>query len=161
MPADTFIATVVRDVDGDTIIARRHPGSPKLRVRIIGIDTPESVKPDTPVECFGHEASALTAALLPPGTSITAGYESDHQDQYGRELWDVWLPDGRSLESVLAASGVARPDPYPPNVDHADAIDAAAHLAISAHRGLWGACGFAKSFPDQAREGITVDGTRA
>lgn len=158
LPADAFTATVVRIVDGDTIIARTSAAGAKLRVRVVGIDTPESVKPGEGVACYGHQASSFTKELLPVGARIKAAYEVEHQDHYGRELWDIWLPDGRSLESVLAASGVARIDPFPPNIVHAEVLATASTQAQTAHRGLWGACGFAKAYPDLAKKGVGPGG---
>lgn len=158
VPAEAFQATVVRIVDGDTIIARTAPGGSKLRVRVVGIDTPESVKPGEGVACYGHQASTFTGRLIPAGTTIKAAYEVDQHDKYGRELWDIWLPDGRSLESIMAASGVARIDPFPPNIQHADVIAAASVMAQRARRGLWGACGFAKAYPDLVKEGVGPNG---
>jgi micrococcal nuclease len=147
VPHDAFVATVVRDVDGDTILARATGGDAVLRVRVVGIDSPESVKPDTPVACYGHEAAALTASLLPKGARVRAAYEVEHQDRYGRELWDLWLPDGRFLQTVLAASGTVRPDPFPPNTLYAVPIAAAARRAHDAARGLWGHCALSAAFP--------------
>jgi micrococcal nuclease len=139
VPAHAFRAVVDRVVDGDTLIARVGGGGQRLRVRVIGVDTPETVKPDTPVRCYGPEASAFTKRLLPPGTSVTASYEPGGEtDRYGRQLWDVWLPDGRLLQAVLAAAGSARPYPYPPQLEHADLIRALGGEAQAEHRGLWG-----------------------
>src|SRR5437660_5022484 len=113
IPAAAFSASVVRVVDGDTFLARVGSG-PDVRVRVIGIDTPETVKPNTPVRCYGPQASAFTKHLLPAGTVVRDAHESGGDfDRYGRQLWDVWLPDGRFLESVLAASGDGRADPFP------------------------------------------------
>jgi micrococcal nuclease len=70
-PAGAFIATVERVVDGDTLIATRN--SRRVRVRLIGVDAPESVKPDSPVECFGPEASAQLEQLLPPRLPVDGG----------------------------------------------------------------------------------------
>src|SRR4051812_41652918 len=70
-PASTALeanATVTRDIDGDTIAV--HVGGHDEHVRLIGIDTPETVSPTKPVMCFGKEASNETARLLPPGTAI-------------------------------------------------------------------------------------------
>ena len=146
-PHDAFAVTVVRVVDGDTILARVGGRGGDLRVRILGIDSPESVKPNTPVACYGHEASALTRRLLPGGVQLRAAYEVEHQDRYGRELWDLWLADGRFLATVLAASGTVRPDPFQPNTAYAAPIEAAAREAHDAGRGLWGHCAFSAAFP--------------
>src|SRR4051812_24885439 len=96
----TFSARVVRVVDGDTFIAAR--AGREVRVRLIGVDSPETVKPDWPVECWGPRASRLTHRLLPVGARVRAAYESGGRlDQYGRDLWGVWLPDGGVLQAVL------------------------------------------------------------
>lgn len=134
-----FRAQVVRVVDGDTFLARVDGRGPPVRVRIIGADTPETVKPGVAVRCYGPQASAFTKHLLRPGTWVHAAYESGGDlDRYGRQLWDVWLADGRFLEAVLVASGAARAYPYPPQLDHAPLLADLQRQAQSAHRGLWG-----------------------
>jgi micrococcal nuclease len=134
-----FRAQVVRVVDGDTFIARRSGAGPPLRVRVIGADTPETVKPGVPVRCYGPQASAFTKHLLRPGTWVRAAYESGGDtDRYGRQLWDVWLPDGRFLEAVLVASGSARAYPYAPQLEHAAVLADLQRQAERARRGLWG-----------------------
>jgi micrococcal nuclease len=138
LPAAAFTAVVVRVVDGDTFLASVNGGR-AVRVRVIGVDTPETVKPDTPVRCYGPQASAFTKHLLPPGTQIRAAHEpGGDTDRYGRQLWDVWLPDGRFLESVLVAGGAARAYPYPPQTDHAPLLASLQAQARTEHRGLWG-----------------------
>jgi micrococcal nuclease len=154
IPPDAFAARVVRVVDGDTLLAGPAGGAGAVRVRIIGVDTPETVKPDTPVRCYGPQASAFTKHLLPPGSVIHAAHEAGGDlDRYGRQLWDVWLPDGRFLESVLAAAGAARAYPYPPQVEHADLIARLAAQARAERRGLWGPPCDGNSFGDNASGG--------
>ena len=149
-----FRAQVVRVVDGDTFVARLDGRGPPLRVRIIGADTPETVKPGVAVRCYGPQASAFTKHLLPAGSVIHAAHESGGDvDRFGRQLWDVWLPDGRFLESVLAAAGAARAYPYPPQVQHADVIARLAGQARAQHRGLWGPPCDGNSFGDNASGG--------
>lgn len=139
VPADAFLARVDRVVDGDTFLATAAGSAQPVRVRVIGVDTPETVKPDTPVRCYGPQASTFTKHLLPAGTVVHAAHEPGGDvDRYGRQLWDVWLPDGRFLESVLAAAGTARAYPYPPQTEHAALIGSLADAARSAGRGLWG-----------------------
>ena len=139
LPATSFVASVVRVVDGDTFLARVGGAGAALRVRVIGVDTPETVKPDTPVRCYGPEASSFTKHLLRPGTQVRAAHEPGGDvDRYGRQLWDVWLPDGRFLESVLVASGAARAYPYPPQTEYAALLAGLATQAKTDHRGLWG-----------------------
>jgi micrococcal nuclease len=138
-PGRTFSARVVRVVDGDTFIARPTGSHRDDRVRIIGVDTPETVKPNTPVRCYGPQASALTKHLLRPGLLVRASYEhGGNQDRYGRELWDVWLPDGRFLAGILVSSGAARAYPISPQTAYAGALRDLAHAAQDARRGLWG-----------------------
>jgi len=138
-PARAFSARVVRVVDGDTFIAAH--GGQQVRVRLIGVDTPETVKPDWPVECWGPEASRLTHHLLPVGTRVRAAYESGgHLDRYGRDLWDVWLPDGRFLQAVLVRRGAAEAFAYRPQVAHATFLSRLETRARAADAGMWGHC---------------------
>jgi micrococcal nuclease len=109
-------------------------------VRVIGVDTPETVKPGVPVRCYGPQASAFAKQLLRSGTVVRAAYEpGGNRDAYDRELWDVWLPDGRFYESVLAAAGAARAYPYPPQTRYAAVLAQLADAARREQRGLWGA----------------------
>src|SRR3954454_22462456 len=138
-PGHTFSARVVRVVDGDTFVARRADSRHDARVRIIGVDTPETVKPNTPVRCYGPEASAMTKRLLPHGMLVRAAYEhGGRTDRFGRDLWDVWLPDGRFLAGVLVSAGAARAYPIQPQTTYAGALRALADEAQGAGRGLWG-----------------------
>ena len=147
LPALAFPAQVVRVVDGDTFVARPSGAGPPLRVRIVGADTPETVRPGVPVRCYGPQASRFTKHLLAPGAWIRAAYEGgSHTDRYGRALWDVWLPDGRFLESVLVASGAARAYPFPPQIDHAALLAELQRAAQAAGRGLWGPPCYGHSF---------------
>src|SRR3954453_5532923 len=139
LPPGAFAARVVRVVDGDTLLATPAGGAGVVRVRVIGVDTPETVKPGTPVRCYGPQASAFTKHLLPPGTVVRAAHEpGGDTDAFGRQLWDVWLPDGRFLESVLTASGAARAYPYPPQTEYAALLRSLADAARSRDLGLWG-----------------------
>lgn len=139
-PASAFAVTVERVVDGDTFVAGR--GGRRLRVRLIGVDAPESVRPGAPVECFGHESARVLAGLLHRGTRLSAAYQgAQHEDRYGRQLWDVWLPDGRFLQAELVREGAARPRAYPPQTRYADLLDRVGEQARVAGAGLYGACG--------------------
>jgi micrococcal nuclease len=139
IPVDAFVARIVRVVDGDTLVAVAAGSSRPVRVRIVGVDTPETVRPGTPVRCYGPQASAFTKHLLPRGAWVRAAHERGGDvDRYGRQLWDVWLPDGRFLESVLAAAGAARAYPFPPQTEHAALLAALAAQARAQGRGLWG-----------------------
>ncbi|MEP7054592.1 MAG: thermonuclease family protein [Actinomycetota bacterium] len=139
-PAAAFAATIERVVDGDTVIARRTPGGAKVRVRLIGIDSPETVKPGTPQQCYGPEASAYLAAAL-RGARITASYEGGgHLDKFGRDLWDIWLADGTFVAGQEVERGYARALRVRPQVDHAAYLSGVEAGAKAGRRGLWGAC---------------------
>lgn len=131
--------TVVRVVDGDTLVVRLS--GREERIRLIGIDTPESVKPNTPVQCFALEASARTKALLPAGTTVRLEGDAEARDRYKRLLAYVFRePGGLFVNLALAREGFALPYTFPPNVTHADDFVAAASEARQAHRGLWKQC---------------------
>ena len=133
-------ATVTRVVDGDTI--KVSTGGRAERVRLIGIDTPESVKPNTPVQCFAEEASARTKALLPPGTAVRLVRDAEARDKYKRLLAYVYRSnDGLFVNLALARDGYAASLTIPPNVAHVDDFVRAVRDARTANRGLWGRCG--------------------
>lgn len=133
-------ATVERVVDGDTLVVR--VAGREDRVRLIGVDTPETRKPDSPVECFGAEASARLAELLPEGSAVTMVRDVEPRDRYDRLLAYVYRDDDDLFVNLaMAADGYAAAYTYPPNVAHADEIIAAAAEARDEGRGLWSACG--------------------
>jgi micrococcal nuclease len=139
VPAGAFTATVERVVDGDTFLARSE--GRLRRVRLIGIDAPESVKPDAPVDCFGRESARRLRALLPRGTTVRAAHEpGGDRDRYGRQLWDVWLADGRFLQALLVRDGAARARVYRPQRTYADLLARLGDRARAERAGLWGAC---------------------
>lgn len=132
-------ATVVRVVDGDTIVV--DTGGRELRVRMIGFDTPESVDPRRPVECFGKEASRHLAELAPPGTDVRLERDAEQEDRYGRTLAYVYrASDGVFLNERMLIDGYANVLSIAPNVAHAEQFRAAEREARAAGRGLWTAC---------------------
>lgn len=133
-------AVVRRVTDGDTVVV--ETGGVEERVRLIGIDTPESVKAGTEVECYGKEASANTEELLPVGTKVLLERDVEIRDRYDRLLAYVYrASDGLFVNLEMVDQGFAQPAPYPPNVAHADKLAAAGNDARENGRGLWGACG--------------------
>ena len=137
-PRGAFSATVERVVDGDTFLARRS--GQRLRVRLIGINAPESVQQDAPVECFGPESARALATLMPPGTRLTAAYQGmPERDQYGRELWDVWV-NGRFVQAELVSRGTARARVYRPQARYADVLRQLGEDARQARVGLFAGC---------------------
>lgn len=138
-PADAGRAVVVHVDDGDTIDVTLD--GTRQRVRFIGIDTPETKKPNTPVQCYGPEASAFTIGLLPEGTEVTLVRDAEARDPYGRLLAYVYRSaDGLFVNRALADGGYARALSIEPNTAHADELGAAVDAARRARVGLWGAC---------------------
>ena len=134
----TETATVVRVVDGDTIVVDRGRG--EEHIRYIGVDTPETVHPSKPVEAFGREASAANRALV-EGRQVVLERDISEVDRYGRLLRYVWLADGSSWSFVnleLVKRGYAQVVTYPPDVKYVDQFLAAQREARAAGRGLWG-----------------------
>ncbi len=132
-------ASVVRVVDGDTV--RVSISGREETVRLIGIDTPETVDPRSPVECFGREASERTKALLPEGAGVRLVADVEARDRYDRLLAYVYRDDGTFVNLTLVEDGYASVATYPPNVAHTSDFTAAAARARDEGRGLWGTCG--------------------
>ena len=136
-PAHSLRGQVLRVVDGDTIKVRLDGGRTE-RVRYIGIDTPESVKPNTPVQCFAKKASHFNTSLV-SGRAVTLRTDAEERDRYGRLLAYVYA-GGRFVNRELVARGFARTLTIPPNVAHADEFAGLARRAREAGMGLWKAC---------------------
>jgi micrococcal nuclease len=133
----TLRARVLRVVDGDTIKVQLAGGRVE-RVRYIGIDTPESVKPGTPVQCYAEKASHFNERLV-DGQPVTLRLDAEQRDRYGRLLAYVYT--GHTfVNRVLVARGYARTLTIPPNVAHADEFARLAHHAEAEGIGLWRAC---------------------
>src|SRR5438552_18586380 len=112
MPAGPLVGRVMRVVDGDTINVRL--GGRVERVRYIGMDTPESVKPGTPVQCFAKKACAENARLV-AGQDVRLRVGAEPRDRYGRLLAYVFTAsDGRLVNAELVAAGFARTLPIAP-----------------------------------------------
>ena len=128
--------SVERIVDGDTIVVGGG-----VRVRLIGMNTPETKDPRTGVECFGPEASRHISELLPAGSRVRLVYDVERTDQYDRTLAYVHrLSDGLFVNLALVRDGFAQVATYPPNVAHVEEFRAAEAEARAAGRGLWGGC---------------------
>ena len=137
---DRGLATVVHVIDGDTIDV--EIGGRTERVRLTGIDTPETKKPNSPIECWGPEASAFTESLLPVGTVVRIERDIVGRDDYGRLLGYVHLVDRSDLfvNLEIVEQGFARPLTIEPNSTFAREFAAAARRAERSDRGMWGAC---------------------
>ncbi len=129
-------AYVLRAVDGDTIEVRLH-GRDEY-VRYIGVDTPETVKPDTPVQCFGPRAHRFNARLV-THKRVRLVFGVEPRDVYGRLLAYVYLGH-RFVNAELARRGLARTLTIPPNDRFAPRFGRLQRAAARSGRGLWGAC---------------------
>ena len=125
-PSGPVSAHVTHVVDGDTIDVRMPDGEEES-VRYIGIDTPETVKPDTPVQCGGPEAHAVNERLV-GGRTVTLRFDAERRDVYGRLLAYVYLPRAGSgghalfVNAELVRRGLARTLTIPPNDSFASAL---------------------------------------
>jgi micrococcal nuclease len=129
-------AHVTRVVDGDTIEAQID--GEVEDVRLIGIDTPETVKPDSPVECFGPEATGFTHRVL-EGQAVRLVFGVERRDVYDRLLAYVYIGH-RFVNAELVRRGLARTLEIPPNTLHRALFRRLELRAARAGRGLWGAC---------------------
>jgi micrococcal nuclease len=129
-------AYVVRAVDGDTIEARI--GGELEDVRYIGVDTPETVKPGTPVQCFGHRASDFDRHLV-EGRPVRLVFGVERRDVYGRLLAYAYIGH-RFVNAELVRRGLARTLAIPPNTLHSALFRRLELRAARAGRGLWSAC---------------------
>jgi micrococcal nuclease len=132
-------AFVTRVVDGDTIEAR--VGGKLEDVRYIGVDTPETVKPDTPVQCFGPRASAFNHHLV-EHRRVRLVFGVERRDVYGRLLAYAYLGrlGRRFVNATLVRRGLARTLTIPPNDRFARPLRRLELRAARSGRGLWGSC---------------------
>ena len=139
--ASAHVVPVVESiVDGDTI--RVSFGSSSEPVRLLGIDTPESVDPARPVQCFGVEATDRITELIPPGTELRLEIDREARDQYGRLLAYVYrASDDLFVNSSLLVDGFAALSIYPPNDTYRAQLERVAQTAHTANVGFWSACG--------------------
>jgi micrococcal nuclease len=133
-------ARVVQIVDGDTVTV--DVGGAEETVRLLGIDTPETVHPTRPVECFGAEASARLAELIPPGSVVRLERDLEARDHYGRLLLYLYRADDDLFVNLaMVAGGHATTLHVEPNGAHRQALAAAEVDARASRSGLWAACG--------------------
>lgn len=133
----TVKASVVRVIDGDTIVVDIK--GKQYHLRYIGMDTPESVKPDTPVQPMALAASAANEALV-AGKTVLVEKDVSETDRFGRLLRNVWVErDGRPVlvGLELVRTGYANVTTFPPDVKYVDQLLAALDEARAAGVGLW------------------------
>ncbi len=132
------LVKVGRVIDGDTIEIEGGE-----HVRYIGMNTPETVDPRKPVQCFGHEASERNRELV-EGKFVRLAKDITERDKYGRLLRYVFLPTGATssifINLALVEEGYAFSYTFPPDVKYQKEFVAAERAAREAGRGLWAAC---------------------
>lgn len=121
---------VVRVVDGDTLLLDGDE-----RVRLIGVDTPESVDPRRPVQSYGKEASAFTRRLA-EGKRVRLAFDQERKDRYGRTLAYVYLEDGTLLNAEIIRQGYGHAYTRFP-FRYAEQFRAYEREAREQRRGLW------------------------
>jgi len=136
--APAGVGVVERVVDGDTLVVRIDGESE--RVRLLGIDTPETVHPQRPVECFGPEASARLKHLAPEGSQLQLERDTELRDRFGRLLAYAYAPDGTFINLSMVADGYATTLHISPNGAYRQQLSAAEQQARQQGKGLWSAC---------------------
>lgn len=126
---------IERVVDGDTVVVALD--GRRERVRLLNINTPETVAENKPVECLGPEASAFTKGLLPSGAPVRLAYDVERKDQYGRLLAAVYTADGRNVSVEVARQGLAFAVTFGANRRFRPVVQAAMEEAKRAQRGLF------------------------
>lgn len=135
----SVLARVTRVIDGDTV--RVKIKGFRETVRYIGVDTPESVKPDTPVQCYSKEASRKNRELV--GSEwVRLVFDRERQDRYGRLLAYVYLTGSNKdlVNAELLKGGYAKLLTIPPNTKHKAQFSNLESKAQLGKRGLWQAC---------------------
>jgi micrococcal nuclease len=144
-PAELTEATVTNVVDGDTVDVSTGSGT-STRIRLIGLDAPESVHPDASKNTvLGELASEYTHSQL-LGRQVGLELDVQESDEYGRTLAYVWL-DNELFNARIIRDGYAQVSTYPPNVKYTDLLLASQEQAREANVGMWGV---AAGAPDAA-----------
>jgi micrococcal nuclease len=142
IPASAQPADLASIADGDTI--QVFVNGAHEPVRLILIDSPETVDPNRPVECFGQESTAYLTWLLSLGGAMYLESDVSDRDQFGRLLRYVWLDFGGGevylVNETLVRSGYAAQSTFPPDVKYEAQLREAARFARAHGYGLWSAC---------------------
>lgn len=125
-------AEVAKVVDGDTIYLNDG-----RKIRLIGINTPEIGRKGKPSQAFARQAKKTLSQLLKHNKMIGLAYDRDKKDRYKRILAYVNLEDGRSIEQILLAKGMAHSIAVPPNDTRIDCYRMIERRAQNARLGIW------------------------
>ncbi|MDQ0828124.1 micrococcal nuclease [Arthrobacter sp. B2I5] len=133
--ANAGTGTVMRVVDGDTLVVSINNGD--HTIRLLNIDTPETKDPNQPVECLGPEASKYLEDLLPKGTPVRLEFDAERHDKYGRTLAGVFTADGTLVNAKIAQQGLGIPVEYGGNRKFLPPVAAAYEEARTSKTGLF------------------------
>ena len=153
-----FTAKIVRVVDGDTVKIKTSNGKEET-VRLLLIDTPETVHPSKPVQPFGPEASKFTKELMPAGSEVEVETGIGERDKYGRLLAYFYV-DGKMVNKLLLEKGLARVAyVYAPNTKYLDELEAIQKQAQKKEVGIWSIENYAtsKGFDDSKADKVTEE----
>ncbi|MGM9987807.1 MAG: thermonuclease family protein, partial [Bacillaceae bacterium] len=132
----TMDVSIVRVIDGDTVKVKLPNGNEET-VRLLLIDTPETVHPSKPVQPFGKEASNLVKELLPANSKATLEIDVSERDKYGRLLGYIWV-NGKMVNEILLEKGYARVAyVYAPNTRWVDYFREIQSKAQQKELGIW------------------------
>ena len=134
-PSKTEKVHVNRVVDGDTLVGSNEQEQ-NIKIRLIGIDTPETVKPNTPVQPYGKEASDYSKKHL-TNKDVYLEYDKEPEDQYGRKLAYVWLDKKTMFNEELVKKGLAREKYFAPNGKYRNVFKQAEHQAKQDKLNIW------------------------
>lgn len=136
---DLTNAAIVKVVDGDTLEVLIDGETASRKIRLLGVNTPESVDPRRPVECFGKEASRFLSGLVGESrVRLQEDFEADDRDKYGRLLRNVFLKDGTDVNALLVREGYAHAYlSFPLNKQRKNELRRLEAEAKEAQRGLW------------------------
>ncbi len=147
VPGGHIKAVVKRVVDGDTIRAEYR--GEEYRVRLLCIDTPESVKANVKEQPFGKQAAEKLEEMI-QGKEVQLLFEKGLWDNYDRLLAYVMLEDGSCANAIMISEGFARANSVKPNIVHRDYFNSLQAKAIEEERGLW-------SLPEDERPFVKKD----
>lgn len=133
-PASSGFLRVTRIIDGDTIELENGK-----KIRYIGVNSPETVAPKRPVQCYGKQASAYNKNLV-LGKKVRLQKDVSETDKYGRLLRYVYLQDGTFVNLKLVQDGYAYVETVPPDIEYAARFVVAARKAQDQLLGLWSTC---------------------
>jgi endonuclease YncB( thermonuclease family) len=145
LPDDAEPMVVHSVTDGDTVRLTEPGDDWYYNTRIIGISAPELDGPWTDEGCYGPEAKAFLAELLPVGTKVMVQQDISDEDRNGRRLRHIFLIDDQTddaylVSEVLVLGGYAEARSYPPDDLYDDVLADAELLAQQQDDGLWDAC---------------------